>query len=187
MRYSYSIIDTIISIEEQIWTDKVLRKFSVKKEKQNELEIRGISEKMYSGNIQLFNIEKWHYNMFRFNSDVMFVDLEKKRGDIVLPFFEQRNVVTLIMQLFYANVIKKKVLQLHASIIEKNAYGIMFLGPSGIGKTTQAELWNKFCDALIINGDIVFVEEKENVFLGWGTPWHGSSPYCENTFVPVKG
>src|SRR5699024_2255190 len=22
-------------------------------------------------------------------------------------------------------------------------------------------------------------------FLGWGTPWHGSSPYCENTNVPI--
>ena len=61
----------------------------------------------------------------------------------------------------------------------------MFLGPSGIGKTTQAELGNKYRDALIINGDIVFVQETEECFLGWGTPWHGSSPYCENTSVPV--
>ena len=61
----------------------------------------------------------------------------------------------------------------------------MFLGPSGIGKTTQAELWNRYRDALIINGDVVFVQETEETFLGWGTPWHGSSPYCENTSVPV--
>ena len=62
----------------------------------------------------------------------------------------------------------------------------MFLGPSGIGKTTQAELWNRYRDALIINGDVVFVQETEETFLGWGTPWHGSSPYCENTNVPVE-
>lgn len=62
----------------------------------------------------------------------------------------------------------------------------MFLGPSGIGKTTQAELWNQYRDALIINGDVVFVQETPEAFLGWGTPWHGSSPYCENTSVPVK-
>ena len=61
----------------------------------------------------------------------------------------------------------------------------MFLGPSGIGKTTQAELWNQYRDALIINGDVVFVQETPEAFLGWGTPWHGSSPYCENTNVPV--
>ena len=46
-------------------------------------------------------------------------------------------------------------------------------------------MWNKYRDALIINGDVVFVQETENAFLGWGTPWHGSSPYCENTSVPV--
>ena len=61
----------------------------------------------------------------------------------------------------------------------------MFLGPSGIGKTTQAELWHTYRDAVIINGDIVFVQETEGNFLGWGTPWHGSSPYCENASVPV--
>ena len=30
-----------------------------------------------------------------------------------------------------------------------------------------------------------FVQETEECFLGWGTPWHGSSPYCENANVPV--
>lgn len=62
----------------------------------------------------------------------------------------------------------------------------MFLGPSGIGKTTQAELWNQYRDALIINGDVVFAQETPEAFLGWGTPWHGSSPYCENASVPVS-
>ena len=77
------------------------------------------------------------------------------------------------------------MLQMHAALVSKHNRGLMFLGPSGIGKTTQAELWNKYRDALIINGDIVFIQETENAFLGWGTPWHGSSPYCENTSVPV--
>ena len=30
------------------------------------------------------------------------------------------------------------------------------------------------------------MQETENAFLGWGTPWHGSSPYCENASVPVE-
>ena len=78
------------------------------------------------------------------------------------------------------------MIQIHSSLVKYQGHGLMFLGPSGIGKTTQAELWNKYRDALIINGDIVFVQETEDSFLGWGTPWHGSSPYCENTSVPVK-
>ena len=79
------------------------------------------------------------------------------------------------------------MIQIHSSLVEYKGKGIMFLGPSGIGKTTQAELWNKYLDALIINGDMVFVEDKGNEFIGWGTPWCGSSPYCENRSVPVLG
>ena len=97
------------------------------------------------------------------------------------------NTDVLIRKAVYSYTIsmKFKIIQLHSSLIRFNNHGLMFLGPSGIGKTTQAELWNKYRDALIINGDIVFVQETENAFLGWGTPWHGSSPYCENTSVPV--
>ena len=91
------------------------------------------------------------------------------------------------MRVFYTHAVQRHMLQLHSSLIATpDNHGIMFLGPSGIGKTTQAELWNKYRDALIINGDIVFVQETPEGFLGWGTPWHGSSPYCENTSVPLK-
>ena len=92
---------------------------------------------------------------------------------------------TFLNYLFYTHTVQRHMIQLHSSLISNNGRGLMFLGPSGIGKTTQAELWNKYRDALIINGDIVFVQETEDAFLGWGTPWHGSSPYCENTSVPV--
>lgn len=32
----------------------------------------------------------------------------------------------------------------------------------------------------------VFAQETQGRVLGWGTPWHGSSPYCENASVPVS-
>ncbi len=60
------------------------------------------------------------------------------------------------------------------------------MGPSGIGKTTQAERWRDYRGSLIINGDMGYVQETNQGFTAWGTPWHGSSPYCENTFVPLK-
>lgn len=92
---------------------------------------------------------------------------------------------TLLSQLFYSNVVKQNILQVHSSLIEYEGKGILFVGPSGVGKTTQAELWNCYCNAKIINGDITFIQEIENKFYGWGTPWHGSSPYCLNTRVPI--
>ena len=104
----------------------------------------------------------------------------------VFPLKNKENVEAFIMQVFYTHAVQQHMLQFHSSLISYQGHGLMFLGPSGIGKTTQAELWNQYRDALIINGDVVFVQETPEAFLGWGTPWHGSSPYCENTSVPVK-
>ena len=59
------------------------------------------------------------------------------------------------------------------------------LGPSGIGKTTQAERWAEYRGSTIINGDVGFVERTRNGYLAWGTP-PGSSSYCLNTSVPIK-
>lgn len=78
-------------------------------------------------------------------------------------------------------------LMLHTSLVDYQGKGILFVGPSGIGKTTQAELWMKYRDAIIINGDMALVGEKDGVFTGYGCPWHGSSPYCENRQVPLSG
>ena len=60
------------------------------------------------------------------------------------------------------------------------------LGPSGIGKTTQAERWAQFRGSSIINGDVGFVQRTGQGYTAWGSPWHGSSPYCLNASVPVK-
>lgn len=78
-------------------------------------------------------------------------------------------------------------LMLHTSLVDYQGKGIFFVGPSGIGKTTQAELWMKYRDAIIINGDMALVGEKNGKFIGYGCPWHGSSPYCENRQVPLEG
>lgn len=99
---------------------------------------------------------------------------------------DKKNYDIFLNTLFYTHVIQKQMLQLHCSIIKNMEKGIAFLGPSGIGKTTQAECWANYKDAIIINGDIGFVQEKGKEFVAWGTPWHGSSSYCENTSVPVK-
>lgn len=122
--------------------------------------------------------------IIRRGGDVMVAD-NKWRNAIILPLQDNSHLSSFFCQLFYTHAVQRHILYLHSSLIDYQGHGLMFLGPSGIGKTTQAELWNQYRDALIINGDVVFVQETQEAFLGWGTPWHGSSPYCENTNVPV--
>lgn len=43
------------------------------------------------------------------------------------------------MQIFYAHAVQRHMIQLHSSLVDFQGHGILFLGPSGIGKTTQAE------------------------------------------------
>ena len=104
---------------------------------------------------------------------------------VILQSINKTDWLVLSNHVFYSHAIKHNIVQFHSSLIQWQEKGIMFLGPSGIGKTTQAELWERYQDAEIINGDLVFVQETDHDFLGWGTPWHGSSPYCLNKSVHV--
>lgn len=75
----------------------------------------------------------------------------------------------------------------HASLIDYKGKGILFIGPSGIGKTTQAELWHQYRSAVIINGDMALVHYEDSKYYGYGCPWHGSSVYCENRKAELYG
>lgn len=55
----------------------------------------------------------------------------------------------------------------------------------GIGKTTQAELWRDYRGGLIVNGDASLIRKVDDVWQAFGTPVHGSSPYCENRQAPI--
>ena len=50
-------------------------------------------------------------------------------------------------------LLKYDGLLLHSSFIRWRGEGILFSAPSGTGKSTQADLWVKYEDAEILNGD----------------------------------
>lgn len=88
---------------------------------------------------------------------------------------------------FCANVLLTKgVLHFHSSFVLYKGRALIFTGPSGIGKTTQAELWRDYQDALIVNGDASLLRPMDDGrWWAFGTPVHGSSPYCENEKAPI--
>lgn len=105
-----------------------------------------------------------------------------------ITLFSERmaDVYKLLNALLLTHLSIWRAIEVHASLIQFRKKGLMFLGPSGIGKTTQAELWMEYRGADIINGDMVFVKRELDHFLGCGSPWHGSSPYCLNRQVPLS-
>ena len=74
---------------------------------------------------------------------------------------------------------------LHSSFIEKNGKAVLFTGPCSIGKSTQANLWREFSDAVTVNGDKTFIYVKDGVFYASGMPFSGSSKDCLNKVLPL--
>lgn len=83
-------------------------------------------------------------------------------------------------------LIQRNRLILHTSLLNTQFGGLVFSGPSGIGKSTQAELWKEYEEAEQINGDRPILYKKENVWMGYGSPYAGSSKCYVNKGVPVR-
>ncbi len=82
-------------------------------------------------------------------------------------------------------MIRHNRLLLHASLIDSVYGGILFAGPSGIGKSTQADLWVNSRNAKLINGDRPILRKTDR-WLAYGSPLAGSSHCCLNEHVPVR-
>ena len=63
---------------------------------------------------------------------------------------------------------------------------IIFTAPSGVGKSTQADLWHQYRGAEIINGDRAAIRAGESGYEVWGVPFSGSSKFCKNVRLPLK-
>lgn len=73
----------------------------------------------------------------------------------------------------------------HSSFVEYNEKGILFTAPSGTGKSTQADLWQKYRGAGIINGDRCAIRVTEGGIVACGTPFAGSSNICLKKTLPL--
>lgn len=81
-------------------------------------------------------------------------------------------------------------LTVHASYIETGSglerQAVLFIGPSGMGKSTQADLWHRYADARIINGDRAVAKREKDGWKSYGIPVCGSSQICENVSLPIR-
>lgn len=86
----------------------------------------------------------------------------------------------------HSDFLSKDALILHSSYIIHEGNAILFTAPSGIGKSTQASLWEQYKDAEIINGDRSIIREKDGIMHAYGLPFSGSSQICKNKNAPIK-
>ena len=88
----------------------------------------------------------------------------KSLGEI-LRYFPMRAILQQFFVLFF-----------HAAQITYQETGILFAGPSGAGKTTQAKLWERFRNARIICNDRTLLRKQDGNWHSYGYPMDGSQP-----------
>lgn len=76
---------------------------------------------------------------------------------------------------------------LHSSLIKINNYAILFSAPSGTGKSTQADLWVKYHNAEILNGDRSIIKKVNNEYYAYGSMYAGSSYIYKSDGAKIKG
>ena len=76
-------------------------------------------------------------------------------------------------------------LLLHSSFIRYRGKAVLFSAPCGTGKSTQAELWEKYEGADIINGDRSGLRRLDRGWTVFGLPYAGSSGIYRNENAPL--
>lgn len=84
-------------------------------------------------------------------------------------------------------LLEKGILVLHASHIHHEGKAILFTGDCGVGKSTQADLWEKYRNAEIINGDRTLLYLRDGKAYAAGHFHCGTSGIRKNKTAPIKG
>lgn len=77
-------------------------------------------------------------------------------------------------------------MMLHAACVDTPLGGLLFSGPSGIGKSTQADLWCRYADGHLLNGDRTILYEADEGWRAYGSPYAGSSKCYVNENCNVR-
>ena len=87
---------------------------------------------------------------------------------------------------FHRQLLQRKACILHSSYVEYEGKALLFTGPSNVGKSTQASIWEQYGGAQIINGDRTLIREKDGQMFVYGYPCCGTSGICVNKTLPLN-
>ena len=74
----------------------------------------------------------------------------------------------------------------HSSGLDDNGKGVLFVGHSGEGKSTQSRLWQNLEGTMIFNEDRNAVRIIGGDVFCYGTPWGGTANIAKNHKVPLS-
>jgi hypothetical protein len=98
-------------------------------------------------------------------------------------------ILNSMIRIVYAQAcIYKNTISLHSSSVILGGKAYLFLGKSGTGKSTHADMWVKaFVDkAKILNDDNPIIRVSSSGAIAYGSPWSGKRNYYNNEGYPIR-
>ena len=126
-------------------------------------------------------------DVFKFgNSLFLICSKDYREGRVIMPKYKFKNVFNDALKMMFALATTgKDTLIIHAAVVSCEGKGYLFLGPSGTGKSTHAQLWLKHIEGTeLVNDDNPVVRDG----VVYGSPWSGTKTPCfRNVSVPIGG
>ena len=125
-------------------------------------------------------------DIFKFgNSLFLICSKDYREGRIILPECKFKKVFYEALKMMYdLATAGKDTLHVHAAVVSCGGKGYLFLGPSGTGKSTHAQLWIKHIGGTeLVNDDNPVVRDG----IVYGSPWSGKTPCYRNVSYPIGG
>lgn len=122
--------------------------------------------------VKILDKTRDYYILFKNRKEIdIDIELKSKNSDINQSI---RNAL-----FFHWALYPEKGRLFHASSIMYKNKVMLFLGESGAGKTTIAELF-KTNGVSVINDDRILIAQKDDKFFAYGIPWGGSAEIAES-------
>ena len=125
-------------------------------------------------------------DVFKFgNSLFLICSKDYREGRIIMPEYKLKKVFYEALKMMYdLATAGKDTLHVHAAVVSCEGKGYLFLGPSGTGKSTHAQLWLKHFEGTeLVNDDNPVVRDG----IVYGSPWSGKTPCYRNVSYPIGG
>lgn len=195
MEKYYKIADTVLRIESPyiVQSEALYRQFQVAPQKPDyevifqeiqkvPSEILGASPIAEERHFQIVEKDHKEYRLF-YKRGVCWGYGEEKGSCMYLYVCNREQLQRLIhtqrQELNYIPLEKilarKGAYILHCAYVEHHGQAVLLAGASGVGKSTQAALWEQYENARIINGDRAVLKKENAGYRAYGLPISGSS------------
>lgn len=125
---------------------------------------------------------KWHYMLAdkQFKAIVIYTRVNGNN--------ENNELSSLLRIAFSQSILKYEAVSVHASAVYSANISYFFMGESGTGKSTHAQLWiDNIPDTVLLNDDNPVIRIIGNNIYGYGTPWSGKMACYKNMSFCLGG